>query len=113
MGAAEKDGPRRYARLKGAGLVFLLSPKTSLVLTWPSEAKRLVKIELGGHTIFDTRLSGGTATVTQWKGHLQDRQIKAGATSELRLSFEANASATLSLYSLVCGFGGGTVTLLP
>jgi hypothetical protein len=85
----------------------------SLSLTWPSSNKSLVKIQNGGATIYDTKTTSTTATFTHWKGHLQDRQIKAGGSITLKLTFEANAATSVSLYSLGIDFGGGTKTLVP
>lgn len=85
----------------------------SLFLSWPGSDKALVKIQEGGATIYDTKTSATSATFTKWKGHVQDRQIAAGASVTLKFTFEANASATVSQYSLGIDFGGGVVTLLP
>lgn len=85
----------------------------SLSLGWPSVNKALVKIQNGGATIFDTKINATSGTFTQWKGHLQDRQIAAGASITLKFNFEANAATSVSLYSLGIDFGGGTQTFIP
>jgi hypothetical protein len=61
VGATEKDGPRRYARLKGGELVFLLSPKSSLV----------VMAEYRPRTVFKTPIDPAQITRVKF-GHAKD-----------------------------------------
>jgi hypothetical protein len=83
------------------------STLVGLKLTWPSGNKRLLSVKLNAPTLWDTKASPTSVTITTWKGHLADRQIPGGGKKSLVLSFEANAAKTG--YTLLLDFGAGYV----
>ena len=110
----QSDVQQGAVTLKDRTVTILLTDNGSvaatlagLKLTWPAGNKKLQQVKLDGATIFDKKAAPTSATITTWKGHLQDRQIKAGGTRKLVLVFEAKAATTG--YSLQLDFGAGFV----
>jgi hypothetical protein len=82
----------------------------SINITWPASNGQLQQIKLGGAVIYDVPISISPATITQFKGTVDNRSIDKGTTAELKFHFQNNAA--LTGYKITVDFGpAGSVTI--
>lgn len=83
----------------------------SITINWPTSPNgQLQQIKLGGPVIYDIPISISPATITTFKGTVDNRSIAKGTTAELKFHFQNNAA--LNGYTITIDFGpSGSVTI--